>query len=118
MGRCNKLKTKLYSQLEKSTALLTRAIDDMANDLKIPHQINFTGSMFQIFFTNKPVTNFCTSKKADAKKFQKMFRSLLKSGVFIAPSQFETVFLSYAHTKSDLNKTLNAYQIAIKKVKK
>ena len=114
----NKLKTKLYSQLEKSTALLTRAIDDIANDLKIPHQINFTGSMFQIFFTNKPVTNFSTSKKADAKKFQKMFRSLLKSGVFIAPSQFETVFLSYAHTKSDLNKTLNAYQIALKSVKK
>ena len=114
----NKLKTKLYSQLEKSTALLSRAIDDMANDLKIPHQINFTGSMFQIFFTNKPVTNFSTSKKADAKKFQKMFRSLLKSGIFIAPSQFETVFLSYAHTKSDLNKTLNAYQIALKSVKK
>ncbi len=114
----NKLKTKLYSQLEKSTVLLSRAIDDMANDLKIPHQINFTGSMFQIFFTNKPVTNFSTSKKADAKKFQKMFRSLLKSGIFIAPSQFETVFLSYAHTKSDLNKTLNAYQIALKSVKK
>jgi len=113
----NKLKTKLYSQLEKSTALLSRAIDDIANDLKIPHQINFTGSMFQIFFTNKPVTNFSTSKKADAKKFQKMFRSLLKSGVFIAPSQFETIFLSYAHTKSDLNKTLNAYQIALKSVK-
>jgi len=72
----NKLKTKLFSQLEKSTALLSRAIDDIANDLKIPHQINFTGSMFQIFFTNKPVTNFSTSKKADAKKFQKMFRSL------------------------------------------
>ena len=114
----NKLKTKLFSQLEKSTALLSRAIDDIANDLKIPHQINFTGSMFQIFFTNKPVTNFSTSKKADAKKFQKMFRSLLKSGIFIAPSQFETVFLSYAHTKSDLNNTLNAYQIALKSVKK
>jgi glutamate-1-semialdehyde 2,1-aminomutase len=114
----NKLKTKLFSQLEKSTALLSRAIDDIANDLKIPHQINFTGSMFQIFFTNKPVTNFSTSKKADAKKFQKMFRSLLKSGIFIAPSQFETVFLSYAHTKSDLNNTLNAYQVALKSVKK
>jgi glutamate-1-semialdehyde 2,1-aminomutase len=114
----NKLKNKLYQQLEKYTALLTRAIDDIANDLKIPHQINFTGSMFQIFFTNKPVINYKTSKNADAKKFQKMFRSLLKNGIFIAPSQFETVFLSYAHSKNDLNKTLNSYEKALQAVKK
>ncbi|HSG74489.1 MAG TPA: glutamate-1-semialdehyde 2,1-aminomutase [Nitrosopumilaceae archaeon] len=114
----NKLKNKIYPKLEQYCAFLSRAIDDMATDLKIPHQINFTGSMFQIFFTNKPVTNFTTSKKADAKKFQKMFRSLLKSGIFIAPSQFETVFLSDAHAKSDLSKTLDAYQTALKLVKK
>lgn len=114
----NKLKNKLYPQLEKYTALLTRAIDDIANDLRIPHKINFTGSMFQIFFTNKPVIDYKTSKNADAKKFQKMFRSLLKNGIFIAPSQFETVFLSYAHTKNDLNKTLNSYEKALKAVKK
>ena len=113
----NKLKNKLYPKLEQYCALLSRAIDDMASDLKIPHQINFTGSMMQIFFTNKPVTDYRTSKNADAKKFQKMFRSLLKSGVFIAPSQFETVFLSDAHTKADLNKTLDAYQTALKSVK-
>ncbi len=113
----NKLKNKIYPKLEQYCALLSRAIDDMASDLKIPHQINFTSSMFQIFFTNKPVTDFRTSKNADAKKFQKMFRSLLKSGVFIAPSQFETVFLSDAHTKTDLNKTLDAYQTALKSVK-
>jgi glutamate-1-semialdehyde 2,1-aminomutase len=114
----NKLKNKLYLQLEKYTTLLTRAIDDFANDLKIPHQINFTGSMFQIFFTNKPVIDYRTSKNADAKKFQKMFRSLLKSGIFIAPSQYETVFLSYAHTNNDLNKALNSYEKALKAVKK
>ncbi len=114
----NKLKNKIYPKLEQYCALLSRAIDDMATDLKIPHQINFTGSMFQIFFTNKPVTDFTTSKKADAKKFQKLFRSLLKNGVFIAPSQFETVFFSDAHTKYDLNNTLDAYQTALKLVKK
>ena len=114
----NKLKNKLYSKLERYCALLSRTIDDIASDLKIPHQINFTGSMFQIFFTNKPVTNFNTSKQANAKKFQKMFRILLKNGVFIAPSQFETVFLSDAHSKTDLNKTIDAYYTALKSVKK
>ena len=113
----NNLKNKLYSKLEKYCAFISRAIDDIASDLHISHQINFTGSMFQIFFTNKPVTDFKTSKQADAKKFQKMFHSLLKNGVFIAPSQFETVFLSDAHTKLDLKNTIDAYYTALKLVK-
>lgn len=113
----NKLKNKLYPKLERYCALLSHAIDDIATDFKIPHQINFTASMFQIFFTNKPVTDYNTSKKADAKKFQKLFKMLLKNGIFIPPSQFETVFLSDAHTKTDLNKALNAYHIALKAVK-
>ena len=113
----NKIKTSLYTKLEKYNLRFTRALDDIATDLKIPHQINFTASMFQIFFTSKPVVNYQTSKNADAKKFQKMFKTLLKKGVFIAPSQFEVVFLSDAHTQTDLNKTLDAYQIALKSVK-
>jgi glutamate-1-semialdehyde 2,1-aminomutase len=113
----NKLKNKIYPKLEQYCALLSRAIDDIANDLKLPHQINFTGSMFQIFFTNNSVTDFKSSKKSNTKKFQKMFHSLLKNGVFIAPSQFETVFLSDAHTKSDLNKSIDAYHSALKSVK-
>ncbi len=46
-----------------------------------------------------------------------MFKTLLKKGIFIAPSQFEAVFLSDAHTESDLNKTLDAYHAALKSVK-
>ena len=114
----NKLKNKLYSKLERFNLLFTTALDDMATDMNIPHQINFTASMFQIFFTNKPVTNYETSTKADSKKFQKMFRVLLQKGIFIAPSQFEVVFLSDAHTENDLNKTLDAYDAALKSVKK
>jgi len=114
----NKIKNKLYSKLERFNLLFSTALDDMATDMNIPHQINFTASMFQIFFTNKPVTNYETSKKADSEKFQKMFRALMKRGIFIAPSQFEVVFLSDAHTENDLNKTLDAYDAALKSVKK
>ena len=113
----NKIKNKLYPKLERYCALLSRAIDDVATDMGIPHQINFAASMMQIFFTNKPVVDYETSKRADAKKFQKLFRALLKKGVFIAPSQFEVVFLSDAHTNSDLNYALNAYHSALKSVK-
>ena len=114
----NKLKNKLYSRLERYCALLARAIDDIATDMKIPHQINFTASMFQIFFTNKPVVNYKSAMKSDSKKFQKLFSALLQKGIFVAPSQFEVVFLSTAHTKSDFNDALNAYQYALKMVKK
>ncbi len=114
----NKLKDKLYTKLEKYNLLFTRALDDIATDMKIPHQINSASSMFQIFFTSKPVVDYQTSKKANAKKFQKMFQVLLKNGTFIAPSQFEVVFLSDAHDQTDLNKTLDAYQIALRSVKK
>ena len=113
----NKIKRKLYPKLERYNLLFSTAIDDMATDMHIPHQINFTSSMFQIFFTNKPVVNYQTSKNADAKKFQKLFRTLLKKGIFIAPSQFEVVFLSDAHSENDLNKTLDAYSGALKSVK-
>ena len=113
----NKLENKLYSKLEKYCARFSKAIDDLATDFHIPHQINFTSSMMQIFFSDKPVTNYETSVNADAKKFKKLFSVLLKNKIFIAPSQFEVVFLSDAHTSTDLNKTLDAYRLALKAVK-
>ncbi|MDH5463294.1 MAG: glutamate-1-semialdehyde 2,1-aminomutase [Nitrosopumilus sp.] len=113
----NKLKSKLYSKLEKFNLLFSNALDDMAIDMNIPHQINYVSSMLQIFFTDKPVVDYATSKNADAKKFNKMFQTLLKNHIFIAPSQFEVVFLSDAHAENDLNKTLDAYETALKSVK-
>jgi len=113
----NKNKNKLYAKLERNCELLTSEIDDLATDHKIPHQINSIASIFQVFFSCKPVTDYKTSKKADGKKFNKLFANLLKNGVFIAPSQFESVFLSDAHTDADFTKTLGAYGLSLKAVK-
>ena len=112
-----KLKHKIYSKLTKCCSALSKSIDDTASDLKIPHQVNSAASMFQIFFTNTPVVDYASSKKSDTKKFHKLFHSLLKKGVFVAPSQFETGFFSYAHTASDLDKTIAAYDYALKTVR-
>ena len=113
----NKNKNKMYAKLERNCELLTSEIDDLATNYKIPHQINSIASMFQVFFSSKPVTDYKTSKKADGKKFNKLFANLLKNGVFIAPSQFESVFLSDAHTDADITKTLGAYGLSLKAVK-
>ncbi len=112
----NKLKSKLYPGLEKNCAKLVSTIHDLASDMKIPHQINSISSMFQIFFTDEPVVNYSSAKKADMVKFKKLFEGLLKNGVFIAPSQFETVFLSHAHSKDDIKETITAYEKALRAV--
>jgi glutamate-1-semialdehyde 2,1-aminomutase len=113
----NKYKNKLYPKLDIFCTILARAIQDLANDRNIPHQVNAISSMFQIFFTNSAVTDYVSAKKADVKKFNKLFRALLKNGIFTAPSQFETVFLSDAHTLDDLHKTIEAYDTSLKAVK-
>ena len=113
----NKLKSKLYPQLERACAKLVSAIRDVASDMRLPHQINSISSMFQIFFTDKPVVDYSTSRSADTEKFTSLFRKLLQNGVFIPPSQFETVFLSYAHTKDNISKTIAVYEKALKMVK-
>jgi len=113
----NKYKNKLYPKLDILCTILARAIRDLANDMNIPHQVNSISSMFQIFFTSVPVTDYVSAKKADAKKFKKLFKSLLQNGIFIAPSQFETVFLSDANTLDDLHKTIEAYDRSLKAVK-
>ena len=113
----NKLQSKLYPKLEKNCTKLVSAIHDLASDMKIPHQINSISSMFQIFFTDVPVVDYSSAKKADMLKFKKLFEVLLKNGIFIAPSQFETIFLSYEHSKDDIQKTISAYEKALKAVK-
>ena len=113
----NKIKNKLYPKLERNCQMMVDEIDDLATDYKIPHTINSIASMFQIFFTRNKVVNYKTSKKSSTKKFHKLFTNLLKNGIFIAPSQYETVFLSDAHTDQDITKALGAYGLSLKKVK-
>jgi len=109
----NKMENKLYEKLARNCELLVDEIDDLATDYKIPHQINSLASMFQIFFTNKPVIDYKTSKKSNTKKFHKLFSNLLKNGIFIAPSQYETAFLSDAHADVDITKTIGAYGLSL-----
>ena len=113
----NKIKNKLYPKLERNCKTMVNEIDDLATDYHIPHSINSISSMFQIFFTDKRVIDYKTAKKSNTQKFQKLFSKLLKNGVFIAPSQYETVFLSDAHTDADITKALGAYGLSLKQVK-
>lgn len=114
----NRLKGRMYSKLERNCERFSRAVDDIATDYGIPHQINSASSMMQIFFSDKPVTDYATAVNADAKKFKRLFDALLKGGIFVAPSQFEVVFLSNAHAARDLNHAVEAYRSGLDAVRR
>jgi glutamate-1-semialdehyde 2,1-aminomutase len=71
------------------------------------------GSMFCLFFTAKPVHNLQDAMQADRAQFARFFHSLLDRGIYLAPSQFETAFLSCAHTEADLARTVQAIEEAL-----
>ena len=71
-------------------------------------QFNRCGSMFCAYFTAQPVHNLAEAMKSDRERFKKYFHGMLEAGIYLAPSQFETGFLSTAHTESDIAKTVAA----------
>ena len=107
-------KPGVYESLEKKAAYLEEQFRRNAEEVGIPCQINRVGSMMSLFFTSQPVTNFATAKTSDTKRFARYFQKLLDLGVFIAPSQFEGMFISTAHTQEDLDRTVEAQREALK----
>jgi len=104
----------LYVSLGQVGEKIRRGLLDIVEDVEVPAQINSVASMFQIFFTDKPVIDYEAAKSSDKAKFMHYQRELMKRGVFIPPSQFETCFISTAHTDEDITKTLEAMEAAIR----
>jgi len=112
----HKNQDEIYPKLERNCEELKKALVDLTSTYHIEAQVNSIASMFQIFFASHPITDYVTAKSSDTKKFSIYFRELLKQGVFIPPSQFETCFLSTAHSKDDLESTIEAFDNALRKV--
>jgi len=106
-------KNEIYPQLEKITIELCKALSDLSQNYKLSTQIYNIASLYQIFFTNQPVTNYSCAKSSNIKMFNAYFHELLKQGVFIPPSQFETCFTSTAHSLEDINCTITAFDKAL-----
>ncbi len=107
---------QLYPRLEKMGHELRKGITEVVESIRTPVQVNGVGSMFQIFFTERPVTDFHSAKSSDLDSYQRYFRSLLATRVFVPPSQFETCFLSSAHSDDEINMTLETIGTALKTV--
>ncbi len=105
--------TTLYPKLERNALELKKALADQAAAYKLPAQVHSVASMYQIFFTNTAVEDYACAKHSDAAMFTAYFQELLRQGVFIPPSQYETCFVSEAHSEEDLKFTTAAFDKAL-----
>ncbi len=97
-----------YAGLDHSASSLCEELQKLFEYKGIPVQINRSGSMFTVFFTRDAVFDFTSAAKSDTKRFARYFRDMLSRRIYLAPSQFEASFLSFAHTYEDIEKTLDA----------
>jgi glutamate-1-semialdehyde 2,1-aminomutase len=99
-----------HEQLSAGTKKLALGLKAMAEKNNIPLSVNYVGGMFGFFFTDtkETITTFAQATACDGERFQKFFHLMLNEGVYLAPSAFETGFLSTAHTDDIIDKTLVA----------
>jgi len=110
----NLRKKGTYEKLLKSTNTLANGLTEIAKRRSVPTHTAVAGSMFTVFFSEKPICSWNDAKDANTARFGKYFSRMLKSGVYLAPSQFEAAFMGLAHTKDDIAKTLEAADKAFK----
>jgi glutamate-1-semialdehyde 2,1-aminomutase len=94
-----------WSLLEKSGVRFEKLTRQTLRDLKHDWVLHRIGSMFCLFFTAEPVIDLASAKRSDQDKFARFFKGCLDRGVYFAPSQFETGFLSTAHSAEDIERT-------------
>jgi glutamate-1-semialdehyde 2,1-aminomutase len=97
-----------WKTLEATGAKFEEAVRATLHDLAMAWTFHRVGSMFCLFFTREPVVDLASAKRSDTEKFARYFRGCLERGIYFAPSQFETGFLSTAHRDSDLEATVRA----------
>ncbi|WP_396210137.1 glutamate-1-semialdehyde 2,1-aminomutase [Flavobacterium sp.] len=99
---------EIFNRLAEKTAYLENGIKKVLSEANVIHTINRVGSMISVHFDANPVYDFATAKNGDNDTFKKFFHGLLKRGVYIAPSAYETWFITDALTYEDLDFTIKA----------
>jgi len=106
-----------YERLDDLSRLLVDGIRETVRKLHVKSQINSIGSMFTLFFTEGEVVDYESALKSNTKMYSGFFKNLLSAGIMFPPSQFESVFVSLAHTEKEIDITLRAVYKALKVIK-
>jgi glutamate-1-semialdehyde 2,1-aminomutase len=107
---------EVYTQLDAITAKICEGFEKNLRELGVKGTVNRIGSMFTLFFTDQKVRDFETAKTSDTALFGKYFRAMLEEGIYLAPSQYESLFISTAITEELAEKIINANYTALKAV--
>lgn len=97
---------EIYTRLARKGEMLFEGIRRIFKEKGVNYQVNSVGSLGCIFFTEEPVTDYASAKASDTRAFSDYFQYMLSHGVHLAPSQFEAMFLSDAHTEKEIGETL------------
>ena len=106
----------IYLELEEKTNMLHSGLNEVFKTSGIPYVINQVGSMISIHFSKKPVVDFATASQSNIELFKKFFHAMLKRGVYLPPSAFESWFICYALTRDDIDFAINAANESLKEI--
>lgn len=105
-----------YGKLESNTKKITTGYRESLEMLGLSYTINQIGSMYSLFFSTEPVTDFISAKQCNTELFGKYFNLMLQQGVYLAPSQFETLFVSAILTDDDIQTIIRANEECLRAV--
>jgi glutamate-1-semialdehyde 2,1-aminomutase len=106
----------IYTQLDEKTDYLKNGLNNVLKASGTPYVINQLGSMISVHFSDQPVVNFATAASANNELFKKFFHAMLKRGVYLPPSAYETWFLCSALTTEDLDVTIQAAKESLQEI--
>lgn len=106
----------IYNEIESKAKSIADGMRKSVNEYGKNICINQIGSLICAFMTDKSVTSYQWAVTSNTEKYKAYFNSMFNSGIYIAPSQFEAMFVSYAHSKEDIEKTINAFDKAVKEL--
>lgn len=106
----------VYDKLERACKRLSDGMGEAATEAGFEIVTNRIGSMFTMFFTNEPVTDWTSASKSNREMFGKFFHAMLNEGIYLAPSQFEAGFISLAHTDELIDRTIEATRKAFRAI--
>jgi glutamate-1-semialdehyde 2,1-aminomutase len=106
-----------YEKLEQTSRRLAAGLEKIAASCDIPVSLQRVGSMLGLFFTGHPVRNFTDAKTSDLERFARYYQLMLQQGIYLAPSQFEALFISAAHSEELIDQTLAAASAAFAELK-
>ena len=105
---------EVYEQVNRATEKIVAGFQENLEKLGLHYTINHVGSMFSLFFTEQPVTDFASASMSDTKLFGRYFQEMLRRGIYLAPSQFEALFVSNVMTGELVEKVVRANEEALR----